>query len=313
MMTQLDDFRRKQREFGFASCALITGESGSGKSYLAKHYLKKNPPIITDTQTIQPVIHVELKAVSTPRHCLSLLLQAVNDPQMGEHGTQAHLHDRLMRLLKTTQNELLIIDEIQVIFEDRSKQVLSGIADVFKDIIKDSGVCVVLQGMPWSKYLLDSNTQLKERVPYRWTMPTYLISNQERFNDYRRLLVSLTNAHNLSTSLDFKSVEVSRRFFAATAGNLRRTANIFIEASIASIQENRAVDLELLAKVIKAYGTDDQNNAFALPMENLVFEELVDHSDWKVGARSGGSRFIAPVYTKYVFDKQNRLRLINSA
>lgn len=40
MIDLFDALRFQKVNFGVPSCALVTGESGSGKSELAKHYIK---------------------------------------------------------------------------------------------------------------------------------------------------------------------------------------------------------------------------------------------------------------------------------
>ena len=41
MVNLFDSLRNKKKKYGVASCMLVTGESGSGKSELAKYYAKK--------------------------------------------------------------------------------------------------------------------------------------------------------------------------------------------------------------------------------------------------------------------------------
>ena len=62
---------------------LVTGESGSGKSELAKYYAKNNPKIEHVERTYIPVLHYELRSVSTPEEFLRSLLVTIGDPQCG--------------------------------------------------------------------------------------------------------------------------------------------------------------------------------------------------------------------------------------
>ena len=81
-----DSLRQKNEGYGVASCMLLTGESGSGKSELAKYDLKNNPVIEEEERTRIPVLHFELKSVSTPRDLLISLLVAIGDPQKGKNA-----------------------------------------------------------------------------------------------------------------------------------------------------------------------------------------------------------------------------------
>ena len=60
-----DSLREKKSRFDVASCGLITGESGSGKSQLAKRYFQKNQPLEEENRRRIPVFHYELKEAST--------------------------------------------------------------------------------------------------------------------------------------------------------------------------------------------------------------------------------------------------------
>src|SRR5690606_18833790 len=136
-----DLLREKKSRFGVASSLLLTGESGSGKSELAKYYVKNNPPVEQSERTFIPVLHFELKSVDSPEEFLKALLVALGDPQQGMGAkNKTDLYKRLVLLLGVTGVELLILDEIQVIIEKRSAKVITGIADLFKDLIKDAAI-----------------------------------------------------------------------------------------------------------------------------------------------------------------------------
>src|SRR5690554_3124154 len=91
-----DRLRYQRATFGAASCALITGESGSGKSALAKYYVRNNPIVEEDERTYIPVLHFELKAISTPVEFLRSLLVTMGDPQRARGARNAgELFDRL--------------------------------------------------------------------------------------------------------------------------------------------------------------------------------------------------------------------------
>ena len=83
MVNLFDSLRNKKKKYGVASCMLVTGESGSGKSELAKYYAKNNPKIEQAERTHIPVLHYELRSVSTPEEFLRSLLVTIGDPQCG--------------------------------------------------------------------------------------------------------------------------------------------------------------------------------------------------------------------------------------
>ncbi|MBD9355178.1 AAA family ATPase [Methylomonas albis] len=91
-----DSLRFKKINFGVASCLLLIGESGSGKSELAKYYVKNNPVFEQAERTQIPVLHFEFKSISTPEEFLRALLVTVGDPQQGLGArNKGELYDRL--------------------------------------------------------------------------------------------------------------------------------------------------------------------------------------------------------------------------
>lgn len=303
-----DDLRYKKRQFGVASCLLLTGESGSGKSALAEYYVKNNPVVERDDETHIPVLHFELKAISTPLEFLRSLLVAIGDPQQGMGArNQGELYDRLVTLIGVTGVELLILDEIQVIIERRSAKVVTGIADIFKDLIKDTEIPIVFMGMPWSKYLVDSNQQLKRRISYRYVVPPYRISQKSERDNYRRLLKMLSDAYQISGEMKLEEISNTYRIFSATSGNLSATAGLIADVYMLSCMEGRPIDLKLFAAVMRGYGVDDGNNPFIVPLEKLELRELVDYSDWYFGYRANKNSIINAEYAVFGLASGNKL------
>lgn len=295
-----DSLREKNDKYSVASCLLLTGESGSGKSEIAKRYVENNPVVETSEGTKIPVLHYELKSVSRPEEFLRSILVSIGDPQRGLGArNKGELFDRLVTLVKTTEVELIVLDEIQVIIERRSASVVTGIADLFKDLIKEAEIPIVFMGMPWSRYLVDSNRQLKRRISYRHVVPPFRISTKEHKNDYRRLLKLLGKAYGLSEHIELEETSVTIRFFSATSGNLATTVNLVSDAFMMSEMENREVDLNLFACVLESYGVDSSFNPFLLPIEKLVLRELVVHSDWHFGYRANKNSIIDAEYAEF--------------
>ena len=308
MVNLFDSLRNKKKKYGVASCMLVTGESGSGKSELAKYYAKNNPKIEQVERTHIPVLHYELRSVSTPEEFLRSLLVTIGDPQCGRGAkNKGELYERLITLLKVVGIELLILDEIQVIIERRSAKVVTGIADLFKDLINDTEIPIIFMGMPWSRYLVESNQQLARRISYRYTIPPFKISSNEDRDDYRRLLMCLSEAYGLSKKIKLEEMTMSLRCFSATSGNLAATANLVRDARMMSEMEDMKVDTDLFAEVLSSYGIDERNNAFLLPIDKLVLRELIVHSDWHFGYRANKNAIIDAEYVEFGVSKGNKV------
>ena len=309
---ELFDFlREKKKTFGEASSVLITGESGSGKTELAKQYLYKNPPFETVERSFIPVLHFELRAVSTPVEFLRSILLAIGDPQLGEGRNAGVLFERFVILSKTRGIELLILDEIQVIIERRSQKVVTGLADLFKDLIKETQIPIVFMGMPWSQYLINSNPQLAGRVSYRYTLPPFKVSEPGEFTNFRKLLKALSSYYQIANSLKLESPEITYRIFAFSEGNMRQTIRIVHDAYIKSVITKSKIDLTLFSSVISEYGVPKEKNIFSLPIDKILIKEMVTHSDWEFGI-SANKNAIREAEFSY-FKLTNDLRVVSAS
>lgn len=314
MIQKFDLLRRKKIEYNVASCLLLTGESGSGKSGLADHYAKKNPLQEEAERTYIPVLHYEFEAVSTPEELLKSLLVAIHDPQLGQGGrNKKDLLDRLVKLMKVTGVELLILDEIQTIIQRRSATVISHIADLFKDLIKKSNVPIVFMGMPWTKYLIDSNPQLKQRIRYRHEIPPFRISQKTERDNYRKLLKLLGNHYGLSSYIQLEDLDMAFRFFSVTSGNLRHTVNIVSDAYTYANMNKSKINKALFAEVLRDYGIPDDFNSFLIPIKKLEIRELISSSDWDFGKSANKNAIIEAEYAVFGVTEKSELYGISGA
>tara|TARA_R110001599_G_scaffold353151_2_gene590443 strand:+ start:2654 stop:3655 length:1002 start_codon:yes stop_codon:yes gene_type:complete len=314
MLSLFDMLRHKKKVYGVASCLLLTGESGSGKSGLADYYAKNNPIQEQPERTFIPVLHYELVSVSTPEEFLKSLLVEIGDPQLGLGGrNKKDLLYRLIKLIKVTGVELLILDEIQGLIERRRSKVISGIADLFKDLIKKTEVPIVFMGMPWTRYLVDSNPQLKRRIKYRHEIPDYKFSEKTARNDYRKLLKLLGNHYLLTPSIQLEDLDMALRIFSFTSGNLRDTVDLVRDAYIYSQMNDSKINRNLFAEVLKTYGVPDNFNMFIMPIDKLEIRELIKGSDWDFGKNANRNAIVDAEYAVFGVTEEKKLYGITGA
>ena len=201
--------------------------------------------------------------------------------------------------------ELLILDEIQVIIERRSQQVLTGIADLFKDLIKNTEIPIVFVGMPWSRYLINANRQLERRVKYRYQFPVFRVSSKSERDDYRRFLKLLARSYELDITLE--SLETTYRVFAATEGIVSNTVELVSDASILAKMNNENMDTLLLAKTMRSYGVPDSENPFLIDIKAILIKELVKHSDWQFNARANKNAHVEGEYCLFEISAEGKL------
>ena len=322
--TLCDSLREKNKYRagdGDPPCALICGESGFGKTGLAKKYLKMNPVIHGETRTHIPVFYIRIREASTTKSVLKkgikeiIKLTGCENPdkvykdRIKGQTDKDDLTDCLLTQIKSAGVELILIDEIQVIIQRRSKDVIKGIADTFKDLIEEGDVPIVFMGTPWGKHLIESNNQLSERVENEITIEPFRISKKEYRNEYRLALKILATRMGYPKEFKLQKYEFMLRMYSYTDGNLRRTVRLIREVYVNWLLDGGEIDVNSFANVLKVRKSiRNADNPFLKPLDKLVLRELVSYSDYAAGQKGGKSPIIAAEYVSYCVTEKMEVR-----
>ena len=274
LLDLFDWLREKRRKYDETSCAIINGESGSGKSEIAKRYASLYPRVEESERTYIPVLHIALPSIASKEELLKIILVKLGDPQRGEGAKNANrLLDRLGKLLKTTGVELLIFDEVQGTIERRSNKVITGIADLYKELIDITKIPIVFMGMPWSVHLIDSNSQLRRRVTYRFVLPPFKISDEESLRDYMRFMCILAEKFGFADSINLRDIATCYRIFSYTEGNLGVTYELFRDVYMRADSDGCAANYDVMKKVVARYRDRGATNPLELAIDKVRFRE----------------------------------------
>ena len=147
---------------------LIQGDTGAGKTTVVKLYMKDYPRDVTEEVTIVPVLYANVPVPATCKSLVTALLTAIGDPA-AERGSQVTQTLRLKRYIEACKVELLILDEFQHFQDRESLRVLKTVSDWLKVLMDETGVPIVLAGLPYSHTVLDdeNNEQLRRRFALR--------------------------------------------------------------------------------------------------------------------------------------------------
>lgn len=208
------------RHTGMVRNFLITGESGCGKTSLARSFLSRYPRQHLLEQTITPVLLVEVPSLGTIGALARAILQALGDPYP-EKGRVVDQTARIELLLKNCKTELLILDEGQHIYDRGQRKTQYATADWLKTLLDAIEIPVVLFGIPRLENLLQVNVQLRRRfaAPIDLSLgnpdsPEFLSANFDVIN-------TLAPALPLPLSLGrIDAQELTRRIYYATDGRV---------------------------------------------------------------------------------------------
>lgn len=270
ILREIGHCQRRAKLAGEAEGVLITGDSGAGKTTLRKHYARDFPRLVTKAGTMVPVLVVVVPVPATPKSLATELLTALGDPG-ADKGTLISRAYRLRLLLKQCGVELIILDEFQH-FQDRdSNKVLRTISDWLKVLMDETGVPIVLIGMPYSENVLDApgHEQLRRRFPTRIQLNPFTWSTADGRMEFRKFLKGIDDAlpfpqpsHLADLELAFRCYSVCQGIIGPLMTVIRRAAYLALEKSL------DCLSLDILAQAYDervAANNPGRNNPFFDP------------------------------------------------
>jgi hypothetical protein len=296
MMKEANDvLRRCYRRHGTerqASCSFIVGITGVGKSTTADNFLEeireeyrgtlkngKDLKIADDEQydhtmsvtfekpghgLVRPVVKVEVDG-GTKRQLFSDTLLAIGIAVRAK-ATTGEMTAIARHQIKEQGIRLIIFDDCQHIAEGKQANTAYGAADVFKALMKQTGVQIVCMGLPHATDFLIENGQLETLKDEELHMKPFDLDLDED-SEYCAFL-SLLSEHlpfDRKTLLQERSLALA--LFKASDGYIGTLTKLVNRAAELAIDEgSKALTIEHLAKVYvrKANALKYEN-----PFENL--------------------------------------------
>lgn len=239
-------------------CVFVGGPPGAGKTTLLNHYRLKFP-VCDDCETVKvPVLCARVPSKATDKNLVTKLLMAVRDPA-AELGSAFNQTTRLKKFIKECGVQLIILDEFQHFVDKDSWRVLKNVSDWLKDLIDETGVPVVLIGMPYAVEILDApgNEQLQRRFAVRTSLDPFGWDTDEEKKEFRSFLKAADSQLPLREISQLSDPLTAFRFYCATNGRVGKVMKVL----------RRAVEIAL-----------DRD------LEQLTLEELADAYDDRLKA-----------------------------
>jgi len=197
---------------------VITGETGVGKTTTL------NKAIAWDLSETGGVPDEKVLKVVVPSNCsvrglAVALLDAMNDPAATRQITRWDLTGRAHKIITARKYRAIILDECQHMIESSTKAVIQEVSDWLKTLVENTGVPVVLCGLPQIQTIIESNKQLKRRVVGNIEMTPFDWANHDQRMDFKVFLKRLEEA------LPFKPAglnedRVARKLHYLSGGNI---------------------------------------------------------------------------------------------
>lgn len=223
-----------------ALCLLLCGESGVGKSTLVKWLTRKMAVERTAEGVRRPALYLEIPTAPTAISVFESMLSALGDPKP-EHGTRNAKFLRLVKLLSDQQVRVMVIDEMQHMYDRHSQRILFDASEAIKQLLSACPISVICVGLPDSHKVVDSNEQLSRRHMATVSIERFDWNKPRSRADFVATLAAFRKAMGCYDMPDIADQSVAIRFYLATGGIMDFVRKLFLFA--ADMADNRALNV----------------------------------------------------------------------
>ena len=295
IMADFDRLRFNKRLGGELQCMLVTGDTGSGKSYLIKEYKQK---LQKDDDRFSMTVLVS--RIPSKPSLDSTIIQLLKD--LGHFGStyrkgissDQSLTESLIRCLRNQQTELIIINEFQELVEFKSGKALSEIANRLKYISEEAQIPIVLVGMPWTKKIA-SEPQWASRLIIQRELHYFKLSeNSESFISFVKGLMKRMPV-NFSNEVFSKAVILA--LFSVSRGQLRILKQFVNESVKLVMLENKSLLTPDTFISVFSLWYPEQINPFTQKIEDIMGQEVKSYSCYDSAADNEFDAIIPTQFT----------------
>ena len=225
---------------GFA----LTGDSGTGKTTLAKYLLSLYPGKRDEEGLIRPVVYCSVPPKPTLKGLASALFSALNDPfdsLPNKRGRDAEhvLTERSIKLIIECQVKAIIFDESQHLARNPESDGTYAATDWLKTLMERTQVVIILLGLNSTSLLFEQNEQLERRFKSTIKLSRFNWMQEETRSQFLGILQAFQANLPQFDFMELTAEETSFRFYMATGGLIAYLAQILEQAMLDAIQDNR--------------------------------------------------------------------------
>jgi type II secretory pathway predicted ATPase ExeA len=240
-----------------ARALLLVGESGAGKTTILEDYLSEHPTSETVDGDIRPVVVVETPQRPTRRQFVAAIMSSLGYRAKDDWNIK-QIIDRISTYCEELHVGVLLIDEAQEIFENKSEETQREISEFIKSLLNTCRMQIVLAGLP-SLLKLGEFKQLRRRleppiklVPYNW-------STIEGRVEFLAILSFFEDKAELPKPSNLADHDSAKRIYCATGGHVGLVSKYLSQALDIALQEGlQRIDLAVLARAFDAFEDVDE-------------------------------------------------------
>lgn len=270
---------------------LIIGESGAGKSKIIEYYLSKYPRRTEKDKDGQrdiiPVLYAKLPDDTNPKAAPTEILRALHEPEryisragkeeetLTFKGYRNDLNDMFWKLAAKCEIELIIIDEFHNAFRKNTDSARRDAAFWIKTLINQTGIPVVLMGLPHCQSLLEEFSELGNRFPICHRLPEYSL---ETIREWLLFLKKVDEQLPFEQFVGLKDPELALRLLCITRGSITNLMKKLIRpaARMALRRDEDTITREaLLSTAEKMFNIPQSQNPLSPDFSILDVEKML--------------------------------------
>lgn len=219
------------------ACAVICGESGTGKTVLLEKVVERFNEMYHSSDTPHKGVYVRSPSNMKPLDLLRKILSAFGEPGR-IRGTEDEMRHRISQQIKNKNIKLIVFDEFQQVVEKLGEKSVRQQADYLKELLDDYDIFMVFAGTPRVTEILDANEQFKSRCNRVIHKSLMSVSTPESYSILASYLTTLQSVHKIAgTDLSHASIVLPIQH--ATNGDLRGITRTLVKACQHARRTNR--------------------------------------------------------------------------
>ncbi len=212
----------------------LLGPTRCGKSELLKDLQEQLQTVAAPTGHLFPSSDFGISTIPPKPNDRELYRSMLTAIGLSFHGkeTTALVRDRLLKAVRDQGIKFIALDECSHCAERGANLSARGATDHFKTFVDETGVTLILAGLPKFQHLIDGNEQFRDRafrtvqfLPYNWG------SEKDHLGFVGAVLASLQILQAEGVSIDFDDLDMSRRLYGISGGRVGRVLDVLRAAA----------------------------------------------------------------------------------
>ncbi|MDM0053985.1 TniB family NTP-binding protein [Variovorax sp. J22R115] len=246
---RVSDRRLADRGLGI----LIIAPPDAGKSTLLKRLETIYPRSSTDERDIIPYVWFSVPGPCTKLRFANAILRALGDPLWD--GKDANKQaDRAEHLLSKVQTVVIGVDNAQDIPEQRKFRGVKQVGSYMRDLVERCKVVLLMVGTDDSRVVVQSNQQLRRRVPGFLPLGPYDILSKDGLSKFLRMAHMFDENLPLADPSGLAKGQMGKALAFASNGTIGCLADLLVGAVGFCVNDGReALTLHDLSRAFRAH------------------------------------------------------------